>query len=1504
MRTSTFIKRVALVLLATALMFTTHVTGQNMGPNDYLTKSKKDKQESTRSGKKISPKMLQMKRMAEKPQTIPSATDIKKAPSNKTSSRASLAVTESGATLFGNLIYSEVMNPTDIGFYSINPNTAEYLPVGVNEILGGAGTVVDGIGYISYADQFWGMIFGLSTIVYDVETNQIIQQVEHSPEDLTQYAANMAYNYVEDKIYALTYTYDASGFTLSTFDRETYTYNKVTDLSPTADIFAMAFDTEGTLYIICADGKIRELDPNTGEEIREVLDTGFLPEYMQSACWSPKDNKILWAASNETYSHILAIDVQAGTTETLCTFDFAEEWTALYTTDPMASEDAPVAPVVTQNFNAPGSLTGTIVVEVPTTTLAGDALTAGDLNLIVKLNDVDIYNAQVQPGQEVTLSDKLFVEGMNTIRAYASNAAGDGIATTKKVYAGEDTPLPVTNVNIDINDAGLATLTWDAPTGGENNGFLNTSTLTYTVERSGETKATGLTTNTFTEQLPEQLAQYQWKIYAVSGDKVSKPAVSQSIIFGNGINLPYAQTFNNANCIDLYTIVDNNQDDKTWTYDASKSVLQYNYHTSNDADDYAFTPKLQLPNDKMILVEINASSYSENWPETIEVTLGTTTDPTQQTVIIPATQLGWQPETLRAYFKVEEAGEYHIGLHAVSKADSYYLLVNEIKVENGPSFNAPSAVTDVTATAGENGALTTTLTFKAPTLSLGDNTLTENVTVKAYRDEVVIGEVSIAPGAIGNITDNNASNGTNKYKLVTYNSAGEGDIYEISCRCGVDIPSRISELNFTTSDDNLSSVMSWSAPTIGEDGGYINTEELIYTIYTPNGDNVEVVAETSDLFYEITVSDKQLQGYSFYVSAKNIAGESELYGSSVVLGSPYTLPFVEQIESTSLVNSPWYIINESENSYTTWEIGGTMENYNLPEIVTAPDGGMVVCYDFYEFGDGTCGLRVPKISLVGATAPTLYFAMYHYTTASDINELSIKVSTDDITYEEIFAKKVNDVSENGWIGYQISLNEYIDASWISITFDASTSANGFVFIDYIIVENASENDIMVKSLDVHGNTTIGEEIEFTANVFNKGSNPASYTVEFFVDNELLTSMTGTDLASNETNEHTATFTPKTEHLGEIIVKAVVTMEGADDEVGNNNEATNKITIKQPHLRVVTDLEGSADGNKATLTWSEPMLSAEPIVDDMENYESFIIDNIGDYTVVDADKYGTYGIEGVDMPVLNGPKAWQVWAPSELGITTDVWAPYSGDKCLIAFTCWDGPADDWLILPEIMGGTEVSFWASIPTNEYGPESFEVLYSTTDTNIESFQIIEKMSKSTTAWEQFSYVLPDEAKYFAIRYTSYDIFSLLIDDIAYVGTSNTSDLAITGYNVYCNGEKINDAAVTETTYNYNLTNNNEHDFNVTVVYNEGESLYSNTVVIACVGIEDLNKIGVNIYGQDDYIKIENVAGRMVNVYTIDGKVIYNMKATDSNILIPANIGVYIVNIDNSVSCKVIVR
>ena len=83
---------------------------------------------------------------------------------------------------------------------------------------------------------------------------------------------------------------------------------------------------------------------------------------------------------------------------------------------------------------------------------------------------------------------------------------------------------------------------------------------------------------------------------------------------------------------------------------------------------------------------------------------------------------------------------------------------------------------------------------------------------------------------------------------------------------------------------------------------------------------------------------------------------------------------------------------------------------------------------------------------------------------------------------------------------------------------------------------------------------------------------------------------------------------------ETPIKAEVIAKESD-EIPENNILEAIIIASQSELPVITDLVGEKTEKAHKLSWTKPTLTPEPMVDDFEGYESFIYENIGDYTLV-------------------------------------------------------------------------------------------------------------------------------------------------------------------------------------------------------------------------------------------------------------------------------------------------
>ena len=168
---------------------------------------------------------------------------------------------------------------------------------------------------------------------------------------------------------------------------------------------------------------------------------------------------------------------------------------------------------------------------------------------------------------------------------------------------------------------------------------------------------------------------------------------------------------------------------------------------------------------------------------------------------------------------------------------------------------------------------------------------------------------------------------------------------------------------------------------------------------------------------------------------------------------------------------------------------------------------------------------------------------------------------------------------------------------------------------------------------------------------------------------------------------------------------------AISEAGSTNVELKEALLAPYNLKVELDeTETCAD-----FTWNQ---AAESFFDDMESYEAFTVDEIGDYLTVDLDGTATYFWDNVSAPNKNYVGSFMVVDPAKTDPAqsqSDA-QPYSGNQYLACFDAMEDTNDDWLILPGVkaVDGSEFSFYGKTLNAEYGYERFSVWVSTTGTN----------------------------------------------------------------------------------------------------------------------------------------------------------------------------------------------
>lgn len=942
------------------------------------------------------------------------------------------------------------------------------------------------------------------------------------------------------------------------------------------------------------------------------------------------------------------------------------------------------------------------------------------------------------------------------------------------------------------------------------------------------------------------------------------------------LNVPYTADLTQPETFDLFTVIDANEDGSTWNWDDTY-LTNYNYSSDNAADDYLVTLPIQLEAYKNYNVVVNARNSGID--ERFEVLLGT--EPTAEAmttmVILPSDVTSYEDmgEEFEGMFSVNEGGKYYLAVHAISDADKYRLMVSSISIDFGAEPTAPAAPA-ISVVADEQATLRAEVNVTAPEFAINGDALTANLTqIEILRDGAAVGSiVDVAPGSTVTYVDEPDEVGYHTYQAIAYNESGKGLKSEkVTVYVGPDVPSPVE--NLTAADGGSIVALKWDkVGNTGENGGPVNpatVNYLIWSTYTEQGwtdysiEKNELLATLTDAdAYDVPFStDEGEQRVEYWIVETRNEANAEFEGQSsttgLLVGAPYDLPLVEGFAG--------------DESHYFWETNGTIM---ISAQASDNDGSSMALLTEVE---GMVFFNSGKLNLEGLTNPTLVFDA----ASPDIRSLAVigsidggefTVLQDNILVGNSFTQvKVPLTALQGGRYARIGLlAEYVNASEIDHWEGELVTLGDLLLVDNIHIADLYQHDLSI-TVDAPASVVAGNTASMTVTVTNEGENAANgFRVLLTAgDKQLLDVTPNLTLASFQSWTQQVDFpTTILDGAGDVDIVARVVYD-MDQQLANN-EAQAYITIVEPGLPAPTDLRvEKISSNDLALSWTAPDTDGAMRVteefEDTEAFPEFSLGGItatqhtgafGDWSLYDGNGLMCYSFTGFEVPNLGNPMAWMVFNsmyeefPVEVG---SVYEPHSGNQLLLSTCVYEGdpiPATDhWLISPELMGNEqEISFFARVITADYGYESFEILCSATDTDIDSFVSLEEVWLDANEWTEYTFTLPEGTRYFAIRHTAQDIFGLLLDDITYErGVS-----ALVAYNVYVDGELV--GSTTDTTYELPATalSGGQHTFAVTAVYEGGkESAPATAVVEVTSGITEIA-----------------ADGQPVDVYTIDGRLV----------------------------------
>lgn len=543
--------------------------------------------------------------------------------------------------------------------------------------------------------------------VYDAKTFQVLS--EHELKDNCESTTTcITYDQTSDCLYGLLETYDETF--LVKIDPETGDMTRVgsmLDHISYTKYLAIACSPSGTIYCTYLNksndaislGKFRK---STGQVslVRGISATNLLPgdsfingAYEQAMFFNNATGKMYWmfqGSSAMLYKEVTQIYEVNPTT--------ADAVMVAYTEDQLQGpgafflEPSLDAPAIISGFcwkaDGEGSQNGTVEFTMPTETYGAKPLT-GELKYTVNVNDNETINGTAAPGEKVTLTMDDMPNKWNELKINVTNAAGEGPTVKRTFFAGYDTPNAPYNVK--LTDEGLTTtLTWQAPEKGVNGEDINNADLTYTVVRypGEETVAEGLKDCKFSETHPEEMTRYVYTVAATANGKTSRTSMSNNVVVGKPLNVPYSCTFDDAYAMyNYFTILDNNNDNYTWMYDSDTKRAAYRYSMENEADDWLISPPINYEKGKTYELSFRAMSSSLSYKEDMEVTFGSgKTIDEQTTTLLDLNQIPAQNEEgaqnpYQTRFTVDEDGVYYFAFHAKSEKFREYIYLWDISVK-------------------------------------------------------------------------------------------------------------------------------------------------------------------------------------------------------------------------------------------------------------------------------------------------------------------------------------------------------------------------------------------------------------------------------------------------------------------------------------------------------------------------------------------------------------------------------------------------------------------------------------------------------------------------------------------------------------------------------------------------------------------------------------------------------------------------------------------------------
>lgn len=1382
------------------------------------------------------------------------------------------------------LLYADIFDygEAGVGVYSFTPAEYGFSPVKIADGLGGSGGAAYANGLFYAVDDYTRKAFVWDTDTWTLHSGPIASELV--------VGSAMAADPADGTIYSCAYDILGRSPELVIVDSEEFVR---TATLGSLDCFmsAMFFDLEGNLLGFDGEGRLYELDKsNASMTLRG--ETGIDAQFGGGAVVDPASGVCFYAVDDWTCS-LFEVDLETCNATLLYDFDNDEEIKSLFILPPAPAAAAPAkVEDLAATFTA-GSLGGVLTFTAPTQTYGG-ATGSGPLAYSLTCNDAEIASGACTWGEPVTVPYTAAAPGMHSFVLTMSADGEESRPAAASLWIGPDTPAAVTGLTVK-RTGGSNELSWNASDRSVHGGYVDFDALTYRVTRFPDNVVVsdGQTGTFYSDALPDGKSPmaYYYTVTAIGGTLESEAAKSGNVMVG----ALYHNSFDTQEQFNEFLSVTLAKEGPEWHFDSWHKAATVGYNEEGPVSAWLISPAVTLEADVEYTLTFDVWCSNSDYNEQMSVFLTRSNVPATIYSTTPLiekmdiTNESSAKRTVTAAYTPEVGGTYYLTFNGCSGVDLGSVYIDNVMLYRTPVIAMPAAP----EIKGEiMGGTLVMLSVTAPSADTDGNPLDALERITVSRGDVLIKTIeNPTVGETYNFTDMLPKADTYYYTAIAYTADGpsaEAKTMVSAIEAGKPRPATGVK---AAEDGNSGTVtLTWDAPATDLNNRPIEPGSLTYAVYVDGvADPVETdLAQNSYTWQAVEAGEQQFM--SFHVVATNEAGSSYPSGSTVPApyGTPAPLPYAESFAGMQAANL-WNFYNSDDYSEGQWLF---VASSATPEAEPADaDGGMLAFTG--EFLDDTAWATTGKIDLGSGDSPRLTFQYFAVSAREGKDQLDIYVGTGS-GYKLVDSFTMRDSKLDGWTKHTVDLSAYAGQT-VSLRFAGTSFRTGYLMLIDNIEIVSSESDLAAGSIVAPASVIPGVPFKVEAVVANNGLKPVGeYKVNLYRNGAKVADAAGPEVPGG------AMAAVSFEQTADASWDAAVTYRfevayAADQVPANNASETVSVEVSHNDFPAVADISAAyADqaNSSVEVRWSAPDRTDLPAVEYTENFEfmdPFAINPECDWTFVDGDGSETFGSSYYPFPGQSQPMAYIVFDANHFNVT---YAAHSGNQYLASMSCPEVQNDDWMISPELTGEAQtVSFFARSYSDTYGLESFQVLASASGTDKGDFTVVAGTDNVPVEWTPYRIPLPEGSRYFAIRCVSSNVFAFFVDDVTFTPAVNpASKFGIEGYNVYRNGERLNDKPLNALSFTDYALPASTPEYAVSVVYDHGESPLSPAVAPGQSSIAETEAGAGSVRALAGAIEI--LATGHASVCSVDGRVLFSAAdVTSGRARVSVAPGVYIV-------------